>query len=110
MGYPQLNKKHMISPAWPFKARAEERPLLYDFRLKMLKARRAPPKITPNLMAARLPVIIKERKPPRESSKPTKNMNTTNILIKQMGIVSGTWKPRVAFNEITSIEPHKQGT
>lgn len=72
----------MISPAWPFKARAEERPLLYDLRLKMLKARRAPPKITPNLMAARLPVIIKERKPPRESSKPTKNMNTTNILNK----------------------------
>jgi len=72
----------MISPAWPFKARAEERPLLYDLRLKMLKARREPPKITPNLMAARLPVTIKERKPPRESSKPTKNMNTTNILKK----------------------------
>jgi len=72
----------MISPVWPFKARGEGRPLLYDFRLKMLKARRAPPKITPNLMAATLPVTIKERKPPRESSKPTKSTNLTKILIK----------------------------
>ena len=70
----------MILPAWPFKARGEERPLLYNLRLKMLNAKRTPPKITPNLMAARLPVTIKERKPPRESSKPAKNRNTTKIL------------------------------
>lgn len=77
--YLLLNTKHMILPAWPFKARGEERPLLYDFRLKILKARRTPPKITPNLMAAVLPVTIKERKPPRESTKPAKNRDTTNI-------------------------------
>lgn len=70
----------MILPAWPFKARGEVRPFLYDFRLKMLKARRAPPKIIPNLIAAVLPVTIKERKPPRESNKPAKNRNMTRIL------------------------------
>jgi hypothetical protein len=61
----------MILPIWPpFKAREEGCPFLYDFRLEMLKANRTPPKITPNLIAAMLPVIIKERKPPRDSIKP----------------------------------------
>lgn len=43
----------------------------------MLKARRVPPRITPNLMAEMLPVTMKERKPPRERAKPAlqkKNM------------------------------------
>lgn len=62
----------MNLPVWPFKAREEGCPFLYDFKLEMLRANRPPPKITPNLIAARLPVTIKERKPPRDSSKPAK--------------------------------------
>ena len=75
-----LHTMHKILPAWPFKAAGERCPLLYDLRLEMLKAKRIPPKITPNLMAARLPVNIKERKPPRDSIKPAKNGKITKIL------------------------------
>ena len=62
--------------AWPFTTRGKNSPLLYDLRLEMLKAKRTPPKINPNLIAAMLLVTMKERKPPRESIKPASNRNT----------------------------------
>ena len=62
----------MTLPAWPFKARGDDSPLLNALRLAMLKYKWRPPKIIPNLTAARLPVIIKERKPPTESNNPAK--------------------------------------
>lgn len=59
-------------PACPFKAVDDDSPLFQDWRLEILNAKRAPPRITPNLMAGMLPVIMNERKPPTESSSPAK--------------------------------------
>ena len=49
--------------ACPLMARGEEFPLLYDFKLNTLNAKRAPSRITLNLMAEMLPVSMKKRIP-----------------------------------------------
>lgn len=72
-----LRTKNMMLPVWPFKARGEGCPFLYAFRLEMLKAKRTPPKITPNLIDAMLPVTIKERNPPAERINPANNGSIT---------------------------------
>ena len=49
--------------ACPLMARGEEFPLLYDFKLNTLNAKRTPPRITSNLMAEMLLVSMKKRIP-----------------------------------------------
>lgn len=56
-------------------ARGEDCPPLYNFKLDTLDAKRAPPRITPNLIAETLPVNMKERNPPTERMVPAKPKN-----------------------------------
>lgn len=58
------------TPVCPFTSKDDVSPFFHDFKLAILRAKRVPPSIIPNLMAWMLPVNINDRKPPTERSAP----------------------------------------